>query len=123
MDIFGGLGDCKGDDQTNPLSQDNKATIVQLVISLALGVSSFIAFCVSSVRIQLSYLVLIFARYCDRDGSHCMPHENGRPMPPRAYQSCRIRFLDGFQCFTRSLSKRFLRLLAWMLMLYVAIVN
>lgn len=47
MDIFGGLEDCKGYDPTNPYSQDNTDTIVQLVISLALGVSSFIAFCVS----------------------------------------------------------------------------
>jgi hypothetical protein len=47
MDIFGGLEDCMGDDPTRPYSASDKDTIVQLVISLALGLSSFIAFCVS----------------------------------------------------------------------------
>lgn len=119
MDIFGWLEDCKGDDPTNLRGQDNKATKVQLVISLALGLSSFISFCVSSVHTQLSYLVLIFARYCDRDGSHSMRPESSRPMLPRACQSYRIHSLDGFWCSIKLLSRRFLRLLAWMLLLYV----
>jgi len=56
MNIFGGLEDCKGSDPTNPHSQNNKATIVQLVISLTLGLSSFIAFCVSRLKQLFSTL-------------------------------------------------------------------
>ena len=118
MDIFSGLKDCKDDSEANS-PQDSKTIIVQLLISLALGLSSFIAFCVSIVHIQLFSQVLIFARYYDHDGNHYMRLESSGPMLPRPYQSYRIHSLDGYRCFIKSPSSRFLRLLAWMLMSYV----
>lgn len=51
MDILRTLDECKGDDVTDPRN-GQKDTPVQLVISLAIGLSSFIAFCVS--RLALS---------------------------------------------------------------------
>lgn len=118
MDIFGGLEDCMGDDPTNPHS-GNKATIVQLVISLVLGLSSFIAFCVGRPILLFSALGLTFSRYCDRDGSRYMQPASGRQMLPRPCQSYRIRSWGGFRCCLKSQSSKFLRLLAWMLMSYV----
>ncbi len=47
LGIFG-LEECRGDDITDPSSGGQKDIIVQLVISFALGLSSFIGFCVSS---------------------------------------------------------------------------
>lgn len=45
MEIFKALDECKGEDPTN-IENGQKDIYVQLVISVALGVSSFIAFCV-----------------------------------------------------------------------------
>lgn len=44
--IFSPLEDCHGDDAVSP-SAGQKDIYVQLVLSLGLGVSSFVAFCVS----------------------------------------------------------------------------
>lgn len=45
LSIFSALAGCQGDDVVSPKGTE-KDIYVQLVISLALGVSSFIAFCV-----------------------------------------------------------------------------
>lgn len=43
--LFGSVPGCKGDDVISPKANE-KDIYVQLVISMALGVSSFVAFCV-----------------------------------------------------------------------------
>jgi hypothetical protein len=60
MDIFRALDKCKGDDVVDPRKQGQTDTPVQLVISLAIGLSSFIAFCVGGIAkriIKLYYLL------------------------------------------------------------------
>jgi hypothetical protein len=47
MDVFAKPDECQNDDVVGPGNGKQKDTIVQLVISLALGLSSFIIFCVS----------------------------------------------------------------------------
>jgi hypothetical protein len=44
--VFSSLDECHGDDVISPNASE-KDIYVQLVISLALGIASFIAFCVS----------------------------------------------------------------------------
>jgi hypothetical protein len=61
MDIFTISDECWNDDVVDPSKGKQKDTIVQLVISLALGLSSFIIFCVS-------YLIVFYVRL-----SHTVP--------------------------------------------------
>jgi hypothetical protein len=82
----------------------------------------FHSFLCKQVHATLLYHKLTFARYCDRDGSRSMRPASGQWMLSRAYQTYqtyRIHSLDGYRCFIKSPSSRFLRLLAWMLMSYV----
>jgi hypothetical protein len=52
MDIFAIPDECQNDDVVDPNKSNQKDTIVQLTISLALGLSCFIAFCVSHLLFQ-----------------------------------------------------------------------
>jgi hypothetical protein len=54
MDIMGGIEKCKGDDVVDPRKSDQTDTAVQLAISLAVGLSSFIAFCVRDISLTPS---------------------------------------------------------------------
>lgn len=70
-----GSCDGSGDEFVQPGEKD---TYVQLIISLALGLSAFIAFCVSAVEPNTGYLQLLDAetysnRSCVHDGSHYTP--------------------------------------------------
>jgi hypothetical protein len=61
MDIFAIPDECWNDDVIDPSKGKQKDTIVQLVISLALGLSSFVVFCVSYLvvfYVMLSHTVL-----------------------------------------------------------------
>lgn len=92
MDFYdpnkGKKGSCdgSGDEFVQPGEKD---TYVQLVISLALGSTAFIAFCVSPSRSYSSSPLLVLGddaeicpnRYYVHDGSHCTPRDAASSAP------------------------------------------
>ncbi|KAI9745689.1 MAG: hypothetical protein M1818_001223 [Claussenomyces sp. TS43310] len=68
MDIFGSLDECRGEDPTD-ISNGQKDTIVQLVIALGLGLSTFIGFCILRPRWKSLYA----ARKQQKNGAAALP--------------------------------------------------
>jgi hypothetical protein len=93
--------ECKGYDPTDP-ANSNQNIYVQLVLSLALGLSAFFGFCVSLQQI----LITIADSDCHssyvRDGKVYMPRGRGRAMKPFHSLSFLTRSLDGSQYYIRS---------------------
>ena len=101
--LFSSVPGCKDDDVISPKANE-KDIYVQLVISMALGVSSFVAFCVG-LTMQPSILRLIILTlmrsYSVRDGKASMRPENDKAMQLWPCRTYRIRFSAGYQCYTR----------------------
>lgn len=72
LSVFSSLDGCKDDDDVVSPSAGEKDIYVQLVISLALGVSSFIAFCVgfetllTPVRLNLLIIIAVITSPMER---------------------------------------------------------
>lgn len=103
VSLFSSLEGCQDDDVISPKANE-KDIYVQLVISMGLGVSSFIAFCVG-FRVLPSILqfntLTIMHRYYVRDGRASMRPENDIAMQPWLCRIYRIHFSAGYQCYSR----------------------
>lgn len=111
--IFSSLKECQGEDVITPKGT-GKDIYVQLVLSMALGVSSFIAFCVGFGMLPsiLRLIMLIIThRYYDRDGKASMQPENNIAMQPWLCRIYRILFSAGYQCYTGLRKSKFSHLL------------
>lgn len=56
MNVFAIASECQPDDVINPRAKSQTETVVQLVLSLALGVSAFIGFCVRPRSFCMNFL-------------------------------------------------------------------
>jgi hypothetical protein len=96
-------GTCKHVDPTDPKANGQQNQIyVQLVLSLALGLSAFFGFCVSALHRQeqpqqSSDLDSFFAH----DGKAYMQHGRGRANLQRVCPNSPILSLDGCPCCTK----------------------
>lgn len=81
---------------------------VQVVLSLALGLSAFLAFCVRPPLLRISAGLTQIYRPCDQDGETCMGHGRGKEMQHHVCRSFQIASSAGFQSYTISLTGRFL---------------
>lgn len=104
VSIFSPLKGCQGDDDVVSPKANEKDIYVQLVLSMALGVSSFIAFCVGFEMLQsilqLNILTIMHSYYA-RDGKASMRPENSTAMQLLLCRIYRIPFSAGYQCYTR----------------------
>jgi hypothetical protein len=103
VSLFSSLEECQGDDVISPKANE-KDIYVQLVISMALGVSSFIAFCVGFgmlPSILRLHILTIMRSYYVRDGRASMRPENDIAMQPWLCRIYRIHFSAGYQCYSR----------------------
>lgn len=85
--------ECKGEDALAP---GNKDIFVQLVISFALGISAFIAFCVSPRSPGLGLCITLtcpaLGSFFVPDGRHSMPQESDTATPKSHCPSFPIAF-------------------------------
>lgn len=102
VSLFSSLEECQGDDVISPKANE-KDIYVQLVISMTLGVSSFIAFCVGFGRLpsilRLNILTITHSYYV-RDGKASMRLENNIAMQLWLCRTYRIHFSAGYQYYT-----------------------
>lgn len=120
--MFSSLDGCKGDDVISP-GAGQKDIYVQLVISSALGVSSFVAFCVRFVIPRCSFAALCtdyHHSFSVRDGKAFMLRESAKPMLLRLCQTSLTLSLAGCQCCTKLQRSKFLHLPDWTHLWYVA---
>jgi len=90
---------CENYDPTDPANGE-KQIYVQLVLSLALGVSAFIGFCVRNSLLKHTDKGLTHIRFFVQDGKASMPREKGRRMARPFCQSFRIASSDGCRFYT-----------------------
>src|SRR3569833_4722910 len=113
--------DSPGHDYVKPGMTDIK---VQLVFSLGLGISAFLAFCVSLGTISASSahdgypFVISPGRHYGHDGNPCMRRASATPIPASRRRSCTTRSREGARSGTRSRRSRCSRHPAWMPLWY-----
>lgn len=111
--------DCPTYDPTHVEGQQT-AIYVQLVLSLTLGVSAFLGFCVSNEEnMPNRWNFANIYRFCDQNGRVYMLRANDMLMLLQICQSFRIPFLVGCLFCIESQKNKYLHLLDWMHMLYV----
>ena len=101
-------GNDTGNDYLRDQTENNRDLITQSAISIALGLSAFIAFCVrSSLHAGKLVLIMIALRFYGQDGRVSTRLGKGKNRQPQCSRNYQTHCLDGFRCCTGLRTNRF----------------
>lgn len=112
-------GNDTGNDYLRDQTENNRDLITQSAISIALGLSAFIAFCVrSSLHAWKLVLMMVALRFYGQDGPVSTRLGKGKNRPPRCCRNYQTHCLDGFRFCIELRRNRFWPQQDWMPLWY-----
>ena len=101
-------------------AKNEKDTVVQLILSAAIGLGAFLTFCVRHTGLEARRFANDLQRFLDQDGLDYMQHARSTKVKLRLFQSYQALSLVGYRCYGGYRSSKSLLLQALMHSWYVS---